>query len=76
MTWLIQFAATLAGRLSIVGIGLASLIAVYKATEYKGVIKERDRQNKEALATDAKAQPARREAERNAAKYLQKYVRD
>jgi hypothetical protein len=76
MTWLIQFAATLAGRLSIVGIGLASLIAVYKATEYKGVQKERARQEKEALANDAKAQPARRSAERDARRVLKQYERD
>lgn len=76
MTWLIQFAATLTGRLSIVGVGLASLFAVYKATEYKGIQKERERVNREAAKTDGQARTARSNALRDPDGVLKRYYRD
>jgi hypothetical protein len=76
MIWLVQFAATLGGRLSIVGGALAALFGAYQLTKYQGVNQERARVSAEAMKTDARAQPARREAERNHSKALERYIRD
>ncbi len=76
MIWLAQFAATIVGRLSIIGGGLAAIVAIFYATQYSGVKKERARVEIEAKKTDAKAQPARRAAERDPASVLGRYYRD
>lgn len=76
MIWLVQFAATLGGRLSIIGGALAALFVAYKTTQYSGVTKERARVSAEAVKLDAKAQPARRDAERNPSRVLERYIRD
>lgn len=76
MIWLVQFAATLGGRLSIIAGALAALIGAYQLTKYKGVNQERARVSAEAMKTDAKAQPARRDAERNPSRVLERYIRD
>lgn len=76
MIWLAQFAATLVGRLSIIGGGLAALIALHQFTKFQGVKEERARVEKEAMKRDAKAQPARRDAERNPSRVLERYYRD
>ena len=76
MMWLVQFAATLGGRLSIICGALAALFVAYKTTQYSGVTNERARVSAEAVKTDAKAQPARRNAERNPSRVLDRYTRD
>lgn len=76
MIWLVQFAATLGGRLSIVGGAVAALFGAYQLTKYQGVNQERARVSAEAIKTDAKAQPARRDAERNPSRVLERYIRD
>jgi len=76
MIWLAQFAATLAGRLSIIGGGLAALFGVYQYTKFQGVKQERARVKIESEKRDAKAQPARRAAERDPDSVLRKYLRD
>jgi len=76
MIWLAQFAATLLGRVSIIGGALEALLIANKTTQYSGVKKERERVNLEAATTDAKARPARRAAERDPAGVLTKYYRD
>jgi hypothetical protein len=76
MIWLAQFAGTMIGRLWIIGGGLAALVIAYKSIEYKGVQKERARVVEQARKTDAKAQPARRAAERDSRRVLERYTRD
>ena len=76
MIWLAQFAATLAGRLWIIGAAVASIVGAYQLTKYKGVKQERARVSAEAMKTDAKATPARRAAERDPDGVLKRYLRD
>jgi hypothetical protein len=76
MIMLAQFAATLLGRLSIIGGGVAALLALYYATKYSGVKQERARVAVEAIKTHEKAAPARRAAERDPASVLGRYFRD
>lgn len=63
-------------KLAGVGVGVSVLIGSCVMVEHKGVKKERARVSAEAMKTDAKAQPARRDAERNATRVLERYIRD
>lgn len=76
MIWLASFAASLVGRLSIVGAGVAALLVAYKTTQYTGVKKERERVEKQGKQTDAQAGTKRAAAERNPDGMLKRYYRD
>ena len=76
MIWLVQFAATLGGRLLISGGALAALIGAYQLTKYQGVKKERARVEVQGKKTDAQANSKRAAAERNPDGVLGRYYRD
>jgi hypothetical protein len=80
MAVLMPFLATLWGRVA-VGVGLVAALLVVRAVDVahqqkKGVEKEQSRVEKQGSKIDAKAQNARRAAERKPADSLREYVRD
>lgn len=76
MIWLVQFAATLGGRLSIIGGALAALFGAYQLTKYKGVKQERARVEIQGKKIDAQAAVRKRAAERDPDGVLSKFYRD
>ena len=76
MIWLVQFAATLGGRLSIIGGALAALFGAYQLTKYKGVKQERARVEIQGKKIDAQAGAKRAAAERDPDGVLKRYYRD
>lgn len=76
MIWLVQFAATLGGRLSIIGGAVGALIGAYQLTKYQGVKQERASVVIKATKTDAKAGSKRADAERNPDRVLERHYRD
>jgi hypothetical protein len=76
MIWLAQFAATLGGRLSIVGGAVAALFTAYQLTKHQGVKQERVRVEIQGKKVDAQAGSKRAAAERDPDGVLKRYFRD
>ena len=71
-----NWAATLGGRVAIIGGGLAALVGLYVATKQVGAREESARVVIEATKTDAKAGVRKRAAEREPDRVLERYHRD